>query len=492
MEENNDEISEGIGQIGDKYIILQKLSYGGQANVFSVKEIGTNNIYAAKIPLNDDDSLEKEIKILNLLELKNTPNIINKIDSGKNVIIRNGREPVTLNYLILKLASKRSLVEYISFLDEGFGETYSKVIFYKIVKNIQNIHKNGISHRDIKVDNILLDGDDYNLLISDFGHSIEYSPHLSGIAGTRKYRAPEINGVYDGYKIDVFSLGITLMSITYGVSGFEKEPINSILYKLVQSKEEENLKIYWEKLEGEYEIIKEATDEFKNLFYNMIEFDPEKRYTIEQALNHKWFGEIPKMTPEQLKQYEEKIKLKEEFKRRESKVSKCFKNMIKAKNERSDKIYFETHIKKSSSSNLDEDIFKGELNLKYIKADKYMNYFIYIEGILAPKDFLNILGKQIKKKFQNCWIKTDEDNKPNFNVTFNGEGVFEGLKEKIKQLGNKKDEEDEEDDINKLILRIKLYQTSEGYLLRFVKKQGDKSDFFKKFAIIKNIVEEII
>ena len=198
------------------------------------------------------------------------------------------------------------------------------------------------------------------------------------------------------------------------------------------------------------------------------------------------------MTPEQLKQYEEKIKLKEEFKRRESKVSKCFKNMIKAKNESSDKIYFETHIKKSSSSNLDEDIFKGELNLKYIKANKYMNYFIYIEGILAPKDFLNILGKQIKKKFQNCWIKTDEDNKPNFNVTFNGEGVFEGLKEKIKQLGNKKDEEDEEDDINKLILRIKLYKTSEGYLLRFVKKQGDKSDFFKKFAIIKNIVEEII
>ena len=212
-----------------------------------------------------------------MLELKNTPNIINKIDSGKNVIIRNGREPVTLNYLILKLASKRSLVEYISFLDEGFGETYSKVIFYKIVKNIQNIHKNGISHRDIKVDNILLDGDDYNLLISDFGHSIEYSPHLSGITGTRKYRAPEINGVYDGYKIDVFSLGITLMSITYGVSGFEKEPINSILYKLVQSKEEENLKIYWEKLEGVYEIIKEATDEFKNLFYNMIEFDPEKK-----------------------------------------------------------------------------------------------------------------------------------------------------------------------------------------------------------------------
>ena len=77
MEEKKDENSEGIGKINDKYIILQKLSYGGQANVFSVKDIKSNFIYAAKIPKIKDDSMKDEIKILNFLKSKSTPNIIN-------------------------------------------------------------------------------------------------------------------------------------------------------------------------------------------------------------------------------------------------------------------------------------------------------------------------------------------------------------------------------------------------------------------------------
>ena len=42
MEDEEEEEPEGIGLIEDKYIILQKLSYGGQANVFSVKDKNTN------------------------------------------------------------------------------------------------------------------------------------------------------------------------------------------------------------------------------------------------------------------------------------------------------------------------------------------------------------------------------------------------------------------------------------------------------------------
>ena len=130
MEGKKDDNSKVIGKIGDKYIILQKLSYGGEANIFSVKDIKSNLIYAAKIQKIKDASQENEIRILNFLKSKNTPNIINIIQSGKGIIIRNGREPETLNYLILELASKKSLFEYIHFPDngDGFGETYSKVI----------------------------------------------------------------------------------------------------------------------------------------------------------------------------------------------------------------------------------------------------------------------------------------------------------------------------------------------------------------------------
>ena len=169
--------------------------------------------------------------------------------------------------------------------------------------------------------------------------------------------------------------------------------------------------------------------------------------------------------------------------------------MIKKNNESSDDKYSMTHIKKSLISDSKKDIFKNELNLKYIEKNKYMNFCIYIKGKLEPQNFLNILGKQIKEKFSNCLIKTDEENKPNFNVTFTGEGIFENIKEQLTKLGIKKEDEDEdneEDDINELILRIKFYKTSEGYLLRFIKRQGDKVDFINKYETIKKLVEEII
>ena len=494
MEVEKDDDFEGIGKIGDNYIILQKLSFGGQANVFSVKDIKTNKIYAAKIPKYNDSFLDKEINILYYLKDRGTPNIINIKDSGKGIIIINGKEPENKKYLILELATKRCLSEYIKVPDKeftrGFGELYSRVIFYKIVKIIQMIHGQKISHRDIKLDNILLDGEDFEPKISDFGLATEYRKQLYGNLGTKQYKAPEIGGIYDGYKIDVFSLGVTLLCLTYYGPAFEDEPRKSLLYKLLMKREEEF--DYWDTFKSLInEKIEEATEEFKDLFYNMVHNDPKKRYTIEQILNHEWFGEIPYMTPEQLKLYEQQIKIKEEFKRREVIVMKNFKEIMIQKNNES----ICNPTKGASSSDSNKDIFNGELDIKNIEANKYMNYCIHIKGILEANKFLKFLVHKIKKKFPYCLIKTDEDNKPNFNVNFNGEGIYDNIKEQLKKLGIKNEEkeneeEDNEEEENELILRIKLYKTSEGYLLRFVKQQGDKYDFCNKYEIIKNFVQE--
>ena len=68
-----------IGEIGDDYVIIKKLSYGGQANVFLVKDKKTNIKYAAKVPKYDNSSfLEDEYKILDTLQ--NSQNIINYIE----------------------------------------------------------------------------------------------------------------------------------------------------------------------------------------------------------------------------------------------------------------------------------------------------------------------------------------------------------------------------------------------------------------------------
>ena len=402
----------------------------------------------------------------------------------------------------MDLAKKRCIFEYIHFPKEGFtkgfGEPYSKVIFYKIVKNIQIIHEKGISHRDIKLGNVLLDGDDFDVKITDFGLSIEYSSKLIGNCGTNIYKAPEIYGEYDGFKIDVFSLGVTLLKLTYYQICFEKEPRLSKLYSLLTSKEEEKLEFFWKVLKCVNKVEEEPSDDLKDLFYKMIEPNPKKRITIKQILKHKWFGEIRNMTPEQLKQYEQKIKLKDELKRREIEIIKGEKEEIKMDIEEHDNGNDEVK-KKSIEPIPKENAFYKKSEPKYVEKEKYMNYCIYIKGNLIPKDFMYMIYQEIIENWPNCRCQIDDDDdKLRFNVTFYGEGIFEDVKEQLKELGieieDKKENEDddENEEENELIIKIKLYQTKEGYLLRFVKKQGDKYDFNKKFEDIKNLVKEIV
>ena len=98
---------------------------------------------------------------------------------------------VSRKCLILEYAPRYDLWDYLNFTKMGFGERYSKVIFFKICKGIQAIHKSNICHRDIKPDNILFD-ENFNPKIADFGFATENSSHLRENVATFQYKAPEI------------------------------------------------------------------------------------------------------------------------------------------------------------------------------------------------------------------------------------------------------------------------------------------------------------
>ena len=119
----------------------------------------------------------------------------------------------------------------------GFGEQNTKVIFYKILTCIQEIHKNKICHRDIKPDNIIF-GKNFIPKITEFGHCIKCTSKVEGDAGTRAYKAPEIikgEGVVpnDGIKADIYSLGITLIELVTGSYAFLNKKENYKLYKYI-------------------------------------------------------------------------------------------------------------------------------------------------------------------------------------------------------------------------------------------------------------------
>ena len=303
--------------IDNKYVILQEKGEGASSNVFLVEDSNTNQIYAAKVLKESSKLFDAEIEILNSLKSINNPYIIKLIKNDTGFIIRKDKPIEKKQYLILEYAEKGELFNYISFIRKGFEEKYSKVIFHKILKGVQAFHNAGICHRDLKLENILLDKD-YNPKICDFGFATYNTGNLSNYLGTQNYSAPEIlsHKEYDGYKADIFSLGVILFHLVACKPCFAFAHIKNDLYKLIAIK---HYKLFWDKI---WKIIKGVSKEFKNLYNKMIAYKPYERPNIEEILNHEWMKEINDLNKEQYEELENEIRL--EFMERE--------NIIKEKN----------------------------------------------------------------------------------------------------------------------------------------------------------------
>ena len=482
-------------QIDDKFIIIKKLSYGGQANIFLIREKNSDEVYVAKVPIKENDSfLSSEIQILKYLKENKTPYIINHVhDNEKGEIIRKNGEKVKIRYIVLEYAKNRDLEQYVRFPKSGFGEKFSKVIFYRIAKAIHALHQQETCHRDIKLDNILLD-DNFHPKLSDFGLATRGSENLEDSVGTKGYMAPEITEgrKYDGFKVDIFSLGVTLFRLTLGIYPFTDAQDENNIYNLIKKKYND---LYWKYIsvkEDNNEAINNLSDEFKNLYNKMVSSEPSERPSMDDVLYNDWFGEIKDMSEDALNDYEKEIKLEDEFKRRAKIIEDCISSNCEQKEQKH--FYTARHI--------DDEMtiyFNNDLKLKLIEKEKYMNYLINIKGYINPKNFLNILCNKIEVIFKDCFVKNINQDKAKFDVEFEEEEkefvIPDELKKEFDKLNikiNEKKEEKKDNDKNNLIIRIKLYQTTEGYLLRFVKKQGNKNDFIDKFETISNIAKNII
>ena len=99
-----------------------------------------------------------------------------------------------------------------------FREDIARHFFIEFMNGLDHVHQHKIVHRDIKLDNVMLDSK-YCLKICDFGLSgpfagkPKYGDGLLGtFYGTKEYMAPEIlrRSTYIGQAIDVFSSGVLL------------------------------------------------------------------------------------------------------------------------------------------------------------------------------------------------------------------------------------------------------------------------------------------
>ncbi|XP_058916328.1 serine/threonine-protein kinase STK11 isoform X2 [Kogia breviceps] len=161
------------------------------------------------------------------------------------------------------------------------GEANVKKYFCQLVDGLEYLHSQGIVHKDIKPGNLLLTTGG-TLKISDLGvaealHPFAEDDTCRTSQGSPAFQPPEIaNGLdtFSGFKVDIWSAGVTLYNITTGLYPFEGDNI----YKLF-----ENIG------KGEYTIPGDCGPPLADLLQGMLEYEPAKRFSIQQIRQHSWF-----------------------------------------------------------------------------------------------------------------------------------------------------------------------------------------------------------
>jgi len=400
------------------------------------------------------------------------------IDNGKGPLTRKGRIKGVYQYVVYEYAPKGDLLDYLVLPNESaLKEKYAKILFKRILKGVQAMHSIKICHRDIKLNNILFD-ENYNPKICDFGSAIQVNGgrRLYIICGTRGFAAPEIFknvGGYNGIKADIFSLGVTLLRL---VTGKKEKSSEKII-------EQNNFEDYMKILNIQ---IKDTSPEFKSLIVKMIDFDPEKRPTIDTILNDPWFAEVNDNDQNQQQDY---IK---EFEEREKKINKRSKDSIESSESSDIKCY---NTDKALVVE-DYEYFKDEYRIKLINENntKIKDYIKIIGNIRSPCKFMNSIANKIKKDNKNYEIDAS-NNKFKFHVKLEyeidddqeiSENEIKAMEDEYIDFGN--------NGLNKkdLIILIELLLTEDNnYLIRFYKKSGDLEDYYENLNKIKTIIKSL-
>lgn len=221
--------------------------------------------------------------------------ILRKLDHPNIVRLKSFYEDVENYYLVMELVPGGDLMDFVA-ANGAIGEDATQVITKQILDGIAYVHKLGISHRDLKPDNILIMQDDPIIVkITDFGLAkiSDNATFMKTFCGTLAYVAPEIiTGKHElvqqldkenNYSnlVDIWSLGCLVYVLLTSHLPFNGKTETQMFQKIKSGE-------FHESPLNSYQVSQEG----RNFLRCCLQVDPSKRFTATQALKHPWLSEV--------------------------------------------------------------------------------------------------------------------------------------------------------------------------------------------------------
>lgn len=170
------------------------------------------------------------------IRIQREANLAKLLDHPNLVKLRDFRTSTSHFYLFFDYVQGVQLAECIP--THGMSESRATKYLAQLVDALAYCHRHSVVHRDIKIENIMVDGNDRIKLI-DFGLANFYDPssHLNTSCGTIPYTAPEIlrGDKYIGPEIDIWSLGVVLFTMLTGSLPFGDPRIHNNYWTIMNS-----------------------------------------------------------------------------------------------------------------------------------------------------------------------------------------------------------------------------------------------------------------
>ncbi len=346
-----------------KYTLRQQIGSGSTSHVYQCVRKKDNKIFACKVINKAEiennfaglmDQFNLEIKVLRLLNHDNIIKLEDAFDTADSV------------YMVLEQCHGGELFDYV--VEKGtLSEEEASKIIRNITSAVQHMHALHIIHRDLKPENLLLTSKnkDSEIKLIDFGLAkIMQDDVARSFLGTKGYLAPEMlkRDAYDK-SVDMWALGVIAFVLLCGCLPFDDD--GSRISSDSAARKKFTLRFpRWSS---------NLSNSAKDLLFNLLELDPKRRYTAEQALAHPWVsGRTVQpnnylQSPSHLGQNRQELRAKERDALMASSVSPPSTARTGGKSQRLEQISEETRatVNANSQSGVGNDTQVGGKTRKY-------------------------------------------------------------------------------------------------------------------------------